>query len=388
MCRLFSLLVVGALAPAVLWAEPATPQDAARPHTTAEVEPRIDLAILLDTSGSMDGLINQARTQIWKVVNDLATAEKKGTTPHLRVALYEYGNDGLPADGGYLRQILPLTDDLDKVSEKLFALSTNGGSEYCGQVIQAATQGLDWSKRDDDLKIIVIAGNEPFTQGPVDYKTACPAAISNGVMINTIFCGNEQEGISTGWADGAKLADGTYAFIDQNRAVAEIETPFDAELARLGGAVNGTYLFFGDAATRGTLANNQVAQDANAAAAAPAAAANRALTKSGKAYNNASRDVVDAVDQDKDALGRITEEQLPAELKGKTAEEQKKIVAERSAERKKIQQQIQELGEKRDAYIAAERKKQATAEGAASLDEALIHSLRGQAKQKNYSFRK
>jgi len=38
----------------------------------------------------------------------------------LRVALLEYGNTRLPAAEGYLRQVVPLTDDLDKLSEALF----------------------------------------------------------------------------------------------------------------------------------------------------------------------------------------------------------------------------------------------------------------------------
>ncbi|MBU0618051.1 MAG: VWA domain-containing protein, partial [Planctomycetes bacterium] len=156
--------------------------------------PRIEIALLLDTSNSMDGLIGQAKTQLWKVVNEFIPARRDGRQPELRVALFEYGNSGLPASEGHIRLVTPLTDDLDKVSEELFALTTNGGSEYCGQVIQVATNCLDWSASSDDLKVIFIAGNEPFTQGQVDYRAACRAAISKGIVINTIFCGRGAEG--------------------------------------------------------------------------------------------------------------------------------------------------------------------------------------------------
>ncbi|MHC4652135.1 MAG: hypothetical protein ACYTES_14940 [Planctomycetota bacterium] len=45
-------------------------------------EPRtVDLAICLDTSGSMSGLINAARQKLWAIVNELALAEP---TPKLR----------------------------------------------------------------------------------------------------------------------------------------------------------------------------------------------------------------------------------------------------------------------------------------------------------------
>ncbi|HWW60799.1 MAG TPA: hypothetical protein VN181_05465, partial [Thermoanaerobaculia bacterium] len=127
--------------------------------TVAPKKPVIQVAILLDTSNSMDGLIDQARTQLWRVVNEFATAKKNGTTPDLYVALYEYGNAGLAAERGYIRRVLPLTTDLDRVSEELFALKTNGGDEYCGHVIAEATKGLAWSTKSDDLKVIFIAGN-------------------------------------------------------------------------------------------------------------------------------------------------------------------------------------------------------------------------------------
>ena len=95
----------------------------------------IQLALLLDTSGSMDGLIDQAKSQLWKIVNELATSKKDGQQIDLNVALYEYGKQSIPADEGYLRNIVPFTQDLDKISDELFKLKTNGGDEYCGKVI-------------------------------------------------------------------------------------------------------------------------------------------------------------------------------------------------------------------------------------------------------------
>ena len=90
-------------------------------------QPVIQMAILLDTSGSMSGLIQQAKIALWKIVNEFITARQDGQRPMLSVALYEYGNSRLEAEGGWIRQILPLTDDLDRVSQELFALTTNGG---------------------------------------------------------------------------------------------------------------------------------------------------------------------------------------------------------------------------------------------------------------------
>ncbi len=135
--------------------------------------PAVDVAILLDTSNSMDGLIAQAKSQLWSIVQQFADAKKAGKTPNLRVSVFEYGNTNLPASEGYIRQVVQLTDDLDKVSEVLFALNTNGGDEYCGQVIEQAIKRLDWSGEPNSYKAIFIAGNEPFSQGSVNYKDSC-----------------------------------------------------------------------------------------------------------------------------------------------------------------------------------------------------------------------
>src|SRR5262245_42288961 len=126
--------------------------------------PVVQLALLLDTSNSMDGLIDQARAQLWEVVNQFVHARRPGQAATLQVALYEYGNTRLSPQTGWVRRVLPFTTDLDRVSEALFALETSGGDEFCGTVIQAALDQLQWGAGKGDLRTIFIAGNEPFTQ--------------------------------------------------------------------------------------------------------------------------------------------------------------------------------------------------------------------------------
>ena len=241
-------------------------------------KPRIQIALLLDTSGSMDGLIGQAKTQLWKIVNEFISAKRNGKRPEFEVALFEYGNDGLKKEDHWIRLVVPLTNDLDKVSQELFALKTNGGEEYCGAVIQAATERLAWSKNAKDLKTIYIAGNEPFSQGPVKYQDACRKAIEKGITINTIFCGPLAEGAQSGWKDGAALADGAFINIDQNRAMVQIDAPQDKEIAKLNEDLNKTYIAYGKHGAEGKA--SQAAQEVNAASAGQGSLSNRALTKS------------------------------------------------------------------------------------------------------------
>ena len=348
---------------------------------------RIQLAILLDTSNSMDGLINQARTQLWKIVNELATAKRNGQPPKLEVALYEYGKSTLSQDSGYVQQLVPLTDDLDKISEELFALKTQGGKEYCGQVISAATTELKWSESNEDLKLIFIAGNEPFSQGPVDFKKACSDAIAKGITVNTIFCGPEQQGIQTGWQQGAQLADGTFLNIDQDRQVAEVKTPFDEKLTKLSSEVNKTYVAFGAEPARAKLAARQSEQDKKAKEAAPAAGAERAAFKGSGQYRASGWDLVDALADGKVKLKDIKTEELPDELKKMSLEDREAFIEKKSAEREKIQKEIQELSEKRKEYIAEKRREEAEKTGKAeadTLDAAVIKAIRKQAEKKKF----
>jgi hypothetical protein len=366
---------------------PAAAKPAATKPETAE-KPKIQMAILLDTSNSMDGLIGQARAQLWKIVNEFAKAKKGGVQPDLEVALYEYGNNGLDAKTHWIRMVSPFTDDLDKVSDELFKLKTNGGEEYCGAVITRATKDLKWAESDKVFKCIFIAGNEPFTQGPVDPFKACSDAIKKGITVNTIHCGPLQVGINEGWQKGAQLADGSYVAIDQDKPTVAIKTPVDAKIVKLGEELNKTYVFYGKEEDRKGRAELQQAQDANAAKASPAAAAGRAVTKGGELYNNSKFDLVDGVEKKEVKLEDLKDEELPAEMKGKSVEEKKAIVESNAKKRKEIQAEIQKLNIEREKFIAAEQAKQKNKSKTESLDTAVIRSVREQAAKKDFKFGK
>jgi hypothetical protein len=348
-----------------------------------EAKPRVQIAILLDTSNSMDGLIAQAKTQLWKIVNEFAVAKRDGQRPDLEVALYEYGKTSLPARKGYLRMILPFTTDLDKVSEELFALKTNGGNEYCGKVIKAATEELAWSSSNDDFKAIFIAGNEPFTQGDVDYRKACPLAIRKGIIVNTIFCGSYEEGVGTKWKDGADLADGKYMNIDQNLQTVHIEAPQDKEITRLGEELNKTYIAYG---AQGRVSQErQQAQDMNAKAAAPGSVLERSVSKASGFYRNESWDIVDAQKAGKIKVEELKKEDLPEEMQKMREDERKAYIEDKAKEREKIQAEINKLNEERKKYVAEEMKKQSQS-GANTLETAVIQTIRDQAAKKNFKF--
>lgn len=341
----------------------------------------IDLVICLDTSSSMNGLIDSAKRKIWDIVNDLARAKP---TPHLRVALYSYGTPDYGAESGYVRKEIDLTDDLDSVYAKLTALTTNGGEEYVARVVRAATNEQPWSNDKQALKIIVVAGNEPATQDP-QYKIAdvCKAAITRGIIVNSIYCGSANSSEVSGWREVAQLADGQFAVIDQNKGAVVVNTPFDKKLSELSSSLNQTYLAYGQQAQEAQ--QQQMQQDKNALQESESTAAARAAAKAGSAYRNAHWDLVDAAKDKNFDLGNVKKEELPEEMRAMTVEQQKAHIEAMAIRRAAIQKEITDLNVKRQQYIEQElRKNGDSAEKA--FDAALLGALREQAQRNGFAF--
>lgn len=346
-------------------------------------ESLVQIAILLDTSNSMDGLIKQAKSQLWKIVNEFNDAKQGDKIPVVQVALYEYGNDNLSIGTNYIRQVLPFTRDLDKVSEQLFKLTTNGGSEFCGAVIRDALDKLAWDKNGKTYKAVFIAGNEPFTQGPVNSQEACKEAIQKGVVINTIHCGKQSEGENGGWRTGAALAEGRFLTIDQDKAIVHIEAPQDKEITRLSIELNKTYIIYGKDGARG--AANMSAQDNNASTyKKEGAEVQRALTKASSNYSNTGWDLVDANKKAGLKLEKIKEDDLPAELKSLKADERQAYLDQKAAEREKIQAQIKKLNEDRQQYVTEKSRENGKED---TLDKAIVKAVREQAAKKEIKFK-
>ncbi|QHI38200.1 hypothetical protein IMCC3317_35870 [Kordia antarctica] len=338
----------------------------------------IKVALLLDTSNSMDGLIHQAKAQLWEIINELSYAKCDGEKPSLEIALYEYGNDNLASEEGYIRQVLGFSNDLDEISEKLFSLTTRGGSEFCGHVIQTSLDQLNWGSNPKDLKLLFIAGNEPFTQGTVSYRDAITNATEKDVVINTIFCGNYEQGISGMWKDGAMIGKGDYMTIAHNRNIVYVKTPYDQKIMEYNTRLNKTYIAYGRQGQYKMM--NQSTQDFNANSINEEIAVDRAVSKSSSFYTNSSWDLVDGIANDSVKVEELKKDELPTELKGKSKEEILAYVATQQKERKEIQAKIRELDAKRKLHIASKTNNASKTD----LESAMIKAIKTQAARKNY----
>lgn len=343
-------------------------------------KPVIQVALLLDTSGSMDPLIAQAKTELWSIVNKLGQARYKGEVPKIEVALFEYGKSTLEREGGYIRMLAPFTHDLDGLSEILFSLQTNGGDEYCAWVIRSSLDSLKWKSRPGALKMVFIAGNEPFNQGPVEMEPVMKEANGKGVLVHPILCSTGDSGDLASWNSAADLANTDLKIIDHTRVVNIPKTPYDDRIAQLGTDLNKTYVGYGEGG-RAKMAR-QEAQDANMAAVSAPAAAERSVAKAGASYSNADWDVVDRAKED-GGVANMKDEELPTEMRGMSVKEREAYVDKKAKERAAIQNEINELSAKRQAYIADEQKKAGQTD--ATLGAAVIETVRAKAQKEGFS---
>ena len=351
------------------------------PARAEEPKPRpVDLVVCLDTSGSMQGLIDAARQKLWSVVSELATAKP---TPHLRVALLTYGSPGNDADGHVVLQT-GFTTDLDLVSERLFALGTSGGAEYVGRVVARALDGLTWSTG-DALRLVFVAGNESADQDRVQpFRDVAGRAAGRGILVNAIYCGGADDTDATGWRQLALTGKGRFATIDKDHGTVQVTTPFDAELAALSQRLNATYVAYGVAAEERR--ERQAAQDRNAVSAGAPAAAERAAAKAGDLYDNSGWDLVDRLEKEP-TLDLVTRKDadLPEDLRKVPAADRRAWLTAKQAERAALQQQIKDLDAKRRAHVRVEMDKQRLSD-AAGLDRALKEALREQAAAAGFRF--
>ena len=329
-------------------------------HTITVASPKIQAAILLDVSGSMSGLIEQAKAQLWNMVSVMGKAKCNGESPQLEIALYEYGRPENGEKNGYIKQLTGFTTNLDDLSEKLFSLRTSGGDEYCSEVIGTAADKLTWDDNKDSYKVIFIAGNEEFNQGNVTYTQACAKAKAKGIIVNTIYCGSNMQGLKEHWNLGAECGSGSYSFINHNATVDDIRTPYDTVIISLNKQLNKTYIRYG---LSGSASEKKMqAMDEVVVTQSLGVAAKRTKAKAqSNVYNNSEWDAVDAMEKDEDFYKKVDQSTLPVAFQNKSRAELKVAIEAKATERAMVQKQIAENSVKREAFISDARKNGAKA---------------------------
>ncbi len=198
--------------------------DSSKPaiETTQRPKPRIEVCFVLDTTGSMSGLIEGAKQKIWSIANEMISARP---TPGLRLGLVGYRDRG----DEYVTKTYDLTNDIDEVYGHLQSFRADGGGdtpESVNEALQEAVRNMSWSTDRTVLKIIFLVGDAPphmdYAGGP-KYPQVCQEAAKNDLIINTIQCGNIAETTPI-WKEIAQLSEGAYAAIAQSGNMAAIST--------------------------------------------------------------------------------------------------------------------------------------------------------------------
>jgi Mg-chelatase subunit ChlD len=385
MTRALTLILAAGLTTATLAQEPARQKEAA-PAAAVSPQPagsRIEVVFVLDTTGSMSGLIEGAKQKIWSIANAMASARPR---PQIKIGLVAYRDRG----DAYITKLTQMTDDLDAVYSDLMKFEAGGGGdgpESVNQALHEAYTKFTWTPNTGDgkstLRLIYLVGDAPphmdYDQD-IKYKTTCADAIKNGITINTIQCGSIADATPI-WKEIAQKTDGEYFAIEQSGGMRVVASPYDSEIAKLGTELEATVVAYGSVREQARQTEKMDGAVLLSASTAPAASkADRAAYKASEAGMMSlcgDNDLVQACLDKKVDLATLPEDQLPENMKKMSKTERVAFIAKQSEDRKACQQKIQDLSKKRDEFVKAELAK---GEGKKdSFDEKVLDSLTRQA---------
>ena len=345
----------------------------------ANGRPLVEVVFVLDTTGSMGGLIQAAKDKIWSIASTLALAQP---TPEIRMGLVAYRDRG----DTYVTRVVDLSADLDTVHATLMDFAASGGGdgpESVNQALHDAINKISWSRDPKAYRAVFLVGDAPphmDYQDDVKYPETVAVARQRGITVNAVQCGGsastEQE-----WRRIAGLGDGRYFQVEQSGGAVAIATPYDRRLAELSAQLDGTRLYYGSAEEKTQQARRQAAADKLHAGSSVPSLARRAAfnaTEAGKANLIGDKELVEDVASGRVDLSAMEPALLPAPLQAMAPEERQAVVEEQAERRKALSAEIKELATQRDEYL----KREVTARGGAkaSLDAQLYGAVREQAK--------
>jgi Mg-chelatase subunit ChlD len=322
-------------------------------HTVAPVgSPKVDVVFVLDTTGSMSGLIQTAKEKIWSIATTMASAQP---TPEIRIGLVAYRDRG----DHYVTKVVDLSDDLDSVYATLMDFQADGGGdtpESVNKALYDAVHNVSWSQGSQAYQVVFLVGDAPphmDYQDEMKYPEIVAAAKKKGIVINTIQCGDIPTTAGP-WTQIASLGHGKFFQVEQAGSAVALATPFDAEIAALSARLDDTRLYFGTEKEKERMASKVAATDKLHASASDESRARRAafnVSAGGKANLLGENELVAGIASGAIKLADLDEAELPAALQPMAPEEQAAYVAGLAGEREELQRQIRELAEDRDDFL-------------------------------------
>jgi len=381
----YAFVAIAVLA-ALICAPSANAADAAAPKTDL---PCIEVVFVLDTTGSMGGLIEGAKQKIWAIANTLISAKP---APEIKMGLVGYRD----LKDAYVTVITPLTDDLDSIHKDLMAYKAEGGGdgpESVNQALDEALTKMKWTKGADTshvYRVIFLVGDYPphmDYKDDVKYPATCKAAVIEDIIINTIQCGSHAPTTKI-WTEIAAKAKGEYFRVVQDGGAIITATPFDKKLGDISRELDGTRVWYGDAKLQAAqLARAKSADEFLGDASAPAKAdrAEFNAKAGGKKNFLGAQELVNDLADGKMKLADVKKEHLPENMRKMTVAEREKFIKEQTVKRAALQKQVTELAAKRRKHIDEQLRKNAV-KGRKGFDLAIYECVRKQGAKKKINY--
>jgi Mg-chelatase subunit ChlD len=347
--------------------------------------PKIEAVFVLDTTGSMGGLIQAAKEKIWSIATSMAQGQP---APEIRIGLVAYRDRG----DAYVTRVVELSSDLDSLYATLMDFRAEGGGdgpESVNQALSEAVNKIAWSPDQSVYKVVFLVGDAPphmDYQDDVKYDVTLGEARRRGIVVNSIQCGND--GTATGdWQRVAALGAGQYFQVGQSGNAVAVATPYDKKMAELSRKLDETRLYYGSPAEQAEKKAKQDATDKLHAGSSVESQARRAAfnaSKSGADNLLGGKDLVEDVRSGKVDLRKVEPARLPASLQALPAPAVAAAVEETAKKREELKQEIGQLARERSEYL---KKEVAKAGGAKdSLDARVYGAVREQAKAKGLRY--
>lgn len=354
---------------------PTFPQP--QPQPVAQ-QARIDAIFVLDTTGSMGGLIQAAKENIWSIASSMASAQP---TPELRIGLVAYRDRG----DDYVTRVFDLSADLDAMYLELMSFQANGGGDFPEAVNEAlhdAVHRVSWTQDDSAYKVIFLVGDAPpqmHYQDDVKYPETLKAARQRGILVNTIQAG-DHAATRHAWEQIAALGGGASFRVSMQGDAIAVATPFDEEIARLSRQLDETRLFYGAPETQAALAQKAEASAELDRTTTLGSRVKRGLfnaSPAGEANFLAGADLVDDLHHGRVDIDSLEDSHLPAPIAAMDPEARREAVAQAASRRAKLQARMAELAEERRAHVEAALHERDGVES--SLDRQLFEVVKAQA---------
>ena len=190
----------------------------------AVAKPAVEVAFVLDTTGSMGGLLEGAKRKIWSIATAIVDSNPDADIRMGLVAYRDIGDD-------YVTKKVELTTDIQDLYANLLELKARGGGDWpesVNEALDVAVNKLQWTTGGDTRRIVFLVGDAPphmdYAQD-TKYPITLSVAKQKDIIVNAVLAGDARD-TERVWRDIAQNGNGRFIPIPQDGGqVVIIETP-------------------------------------------------------------------------------------------------------------------------------------------------------------------